>query len=147
MRTTRTWSVSPRHHVAVAGRTAASFSGIIRGLGAPFSRHTARGGAQAALRCGRGKVIPREKIQIVHGHHGAIFGQQFSQQTLRHAPEDCCSLGTWQKAQLLVQPAVSAEPVRCAPSRMSEFVAKVFAANGLRTRLARTGTAHAPHAW
>jgi len=58
------------HHVAVAGPDGREFSGIIRGLGVPFHATPPEGVLKLRFVVDAARYIRREKIQIVHGHHG-----------------------------------------------------------------------------
>jgi len=58
------------HHVAVAGPDGREFSQIIRKLGVPFHATPPEGPLKLKFILGAAKLIRRERVQIVHGHHG-----------------------------------------------------------------------------
>ena len=58
------------HRVAVAGPDGRQFSSIIRGLGVPFHATPPEGPLKLRFIFRAAKMIRRERIQIIHGHHG-----------------------------------------------------------------------------
>ena len=58
------------HHVAVAGPDSREFSQIIRKLGVPFHATPPEGPLKLKFILSAAKLIRREGVQIVHGHHG-----------------------------------------------------------------------------
>jgi glycosyltransferase involved in cell wall biosynthesis len=58
------------HNVAVAGPDGREFSQIIRTLGVPFHATPPEGPLKLRFILSAARLIRRERIQIVHGHHG-----------------------------------------------------------------------------
>ena len=58
------------HHVAVAGPDGREFSRIISELGVPFHATPPEGPLKLRFILSAARLIQRERIQIVHGHHG-----------------------------------------------------------------------------
>src|SRR5437016_4550924 len=58
------------HHVAVAGPEGREFSSIISDLGVPFHATPPEGPLKLRFILSAARLIQRERIQIVHGHHG-----------------------------------------------------------------------------
>jgi len=61
------------HPVWVAGPDGREFSNIIRDMGLPFHLTPPEGPAKARFVLAVARFIRREKIQIVHGHHGRDY--------------------------------------------------------------------------
>jgi hypothetical protein len=57
-------------HVWVAGPDGREFSRVVRSLGVPFHATPAARPAKVRFILSVAKLVRRERIQIVHGHHG-----------------------------------------------------------------------------
>ncbi|MGA2750884.1 MAG: glycosyltransferase [Verrucomicrobiota bacterium] len=114
------------HPVWVAGPDGREFSNIIRDMGLPFHLTPPEGPAKARFVLAVARFIRREKIQIVHGHHGRDYWPTILAARLsganpkivltRHLAK---SPGSWASRRFLLR--------QCdALIAVSEFVAKVL---------------------